>query len=114
MLNPTDYAAYSRATGRPYPENEEERAQMYGEVRNFRNNQLRNEDENNIGQNLAIGALGLGALALGSAAGRKAIAQRQAQRRSTGGGGRRGGVGFQDNPPATPKDPSVAGDLAES
>ena len=109
MLNPTDYAAYSRATGRPYPENEEERAQMYGEVRNFRNNQLRNEDENNIGQNLAIGALGLGALALGSAAGRKAIAQRQAQRRSTGGGGRRGGVGFQDNPPATPKDPSGGG-----
>jgi len=109
MLNPTDYAAYSRATGRPYPENEEERAQMYGEVRNFRNNQLRNQDENNIGENIAVGALGLGALALGSAAGRKAIAQRQAQRRSTGGGGRRGGVGFQDNPPATPKDPSGGG-----
>ena len=109
MLNPTDYAAYSRATGRPYPESEEERAQMYGEVRNFRNNQLRNEDENNIGQNLAIGGLGLGALALTTAAGRKAIAQRQAQRRSTGGGGRRGGVGFQDNPPATPKDPSGGG-----
>ena len=109
MLNPTDYAAYSRATGRPYPETEEERAQMYGEVRNFRNNQLRNEDENNIGQNLAIGGLGLGALALTTAAGRKAIAQRQAQRRSTGSGGRRGGVGFQDNPPATPKDPSGGG-----
>jgi hypothetical protein len=109
MLNPTDYAAYSRATGRPYPENEEERAQMYGEVRNFRNSQLRNEDENNIGQNLAIGGLGLGALALTTAAGRKAIAQRQAQRRSTGSGGRRGGVGFQDNPPATPKDPSGGG-----
>jgi hypothetical protein len=109
MLNPTDYAAYSRATGRPYPENEEERAQMYGEVRNFRNSQLRNEDENNIGQNLAIGALGLGALALVSPAARKAMVQRQAQRRSTGGGGRRGGVGFQDNPPATPKDPSGGG-----
>ena len=109
MLNPTDYAAYSRATGRPYPETEEERAQMYGEVRNFRNNQLKNEDENNIGQNLAIGAFGLGALALVSPAARKAMAQRQAQRRSTGGGGRRGGVGFQDNPPATPKDPSGGG-----
>ena len=109
MLNPTDYAAYSRATGRPYPQNEEERAQMYGEVRNFRNSQLRNEDENNIGQNLAIGGLGLGALALTTAAGRKSMAQRQAQRRSTGGGGRRGGVGFQDNPPATPKDPSGGG-----
>lgn len=109
MLNPTDYAAYSRATGRPYPESEEERAQMYGEVRNFRNNQLKNEDENNIGQNLAIGALGLGALALVSPVARKAMVQRQAQRRSTGGGGRRGGVGFQDNPPATPKDPSGGG-----
>ena len=109
MLNPTDYAAYSRATGRPYPQNEEERAEMYGEVRNFRNNQLRNEDENNIGQNLAIGGLGLGALALTTAAGRKSMAQRQAQRRSTGGGGRRGGIGFQDNPPATPKDPSGGG-----
>ena len=51
MLNPTDYAAYSRATGRPYPQNEEERAEMYGEVRNFRNNQLRNEDEINQSSN---------------------------------------------------------------
>lgn len=109
MLNATDYAAYSRATGRPYPQNEEERAEMYPEVRNFRNNQLKNEDENNIGQNLAIGGLGLGALALTTAAGRKAIAQRQAQRRSTGSGGRRGGVGFQDNPAPTPKDPSGGG-----
>ena len=96
MLNPTDYAAYSRATGRPYPQNEEERAEMYGEVRNFRNNQLRNEDENNIGQNLAIGGLGLGALALTTAAGRKSMAQRQAQRAASSAGGRRGGVGFAD------------------
>ena len=35
MLNPTDYAAYSRATGRPYPESPEERAQMAPEVRAF-------------------------------------------------------------------------------
>ena len=41
MLNPTDYAAYSRATGRPYPQSDEERAEMYGEVRNFRNSQLK-------------------------------------------------------------------------
>ena len=109
MLNPTDYAAYSRATGRPYPENEEERAQMYNEVRNFRANQLNREDENNIGQNIALGALGLGGLALASAAGRKAIAQRAAQRRAAGGGGRQGGVGFQDNPPPAPKDPSGGG-----
>ena len=109
MLNATDYAAYSRATGRPYPQNEEERAEMYPEVRNFRNNQLKSEDENNIGQNLAIGGLGLGALALTTAAGRKAIAQRQVQRRAAGSGGRRGGVGFQDNPPATPQDPSGGG-----
>jgi len=109
MLNPTDYAAYSRATGRPYPENEEERAQMYGEVRNFRNNQLKNQDKNNIGENIAIGALGLGGLALGTAAGRRAMANRKAQKAASGAGGRRGGVGFQDNPPATPKDPSGGG-----
>tara|TARA_R100001509_G_scaffold19262_1_gene9898 strand:- start:5490 stop:8540 length:3051 start_codon:yes stop_codon:yes gene_type:complete len=96
MLNATDYAAYSRATGRPYPQNEEERAEMYPEVRNFRNNQLKSEDENNIGENIAIGALGLGGLALGTAAGRRALANRQAQRAASSAGGRRGGVGFAD------------------
>ena len=96
MLNATDYAAYSRATGRPYPQSEEERAEMYPEVRNFRNNQLKSEDENNIGENIAIGALGLGGLALGTAAGRRALANRQAQRAASSAGGRRGGVGFAD------------------
>ena len=96
MLNPTDYAAYSRATGRPYPQNEEERAEMYSEVRNFRNNQLKSNNENNIGENIAIGALGLGGLALGTAAGRRALANRKAQKAASSAGGRRGGVGFAD------------------
>ena len=109
MVTNADYAAYSRATGTPYPRNQEEQMELYPLVRNWRNNQLKNEDENNIGQNIAIGALGLGGLALASAAGRKAIAQRAAQRRAAGGGGRQGGVGFQDNPPPAPKDPSGGG-----
>ena len=109
MVTNADYAAYSRATGTPYPQNQEEQIELYPMVRNWRNNQLKQEGENNIGQNIAVGALGLGALALGSVAGRRALAQRQAQRKSSGGGGRRGGVGFQDNPPAPPKDPSGGG-----
>ena len=35
-LSPVDFAAYSRATGAPYPESPEERAQMVPEVRAFR------------------------------------------------------------------------------
>ena len=109
MVTNADYAAYSRATGTPYPKNDEERIELFPMVFNWRKSQLKNEDENNIGQNLLVGGVGLGALALGSVAGRKALAQRQAQRKSAGGGGRRGGVGFQDNPPAPPKDPSGGG-----
>ena len=40
-LSPTDFYAYSRATGTPFPEDAEERAQMAGDVINFRRNQLR-------------------------------------------------------------------------
>ena len=171
MLNPTDYAAYSRATGRPYPQSDEERAEMYGEVRNFRNTQLKgglnfakqdlggagprraadnefmsdmnrlqkslgganaietklqrrnmpgvfqntdNAVDTGVGElessnNIAIGAAVLGGLGLATAAGRRAIANRQAQKAASSAGGRRGGVGFQDNPPAAPKDPSGGG-----
>ena len=41
MLSPADYAAYSQATGRPYPQSDEEKANIYGDVRNFRQNQMK-------------------------------------------------------------------------
>lgn len=158
MLNPTDYAAYSRATGRPYPQSDEERAEMYGEVRNFRNSQLKgglnlakqdlggagvrraadnefmsdmnrlqkslgeanaietklqrrnmpgvfqNQDnaiDTGVGElessnNIAIGAAVLGGLGLATAAGRRAMANRRAQKAASSTGGRRGGVDVTD------------------
>ena len=68
-LAPADFAAYSRATGAPYPEDPEQRAQMTPEVLEFRRNQLRGqEQESNLPGVLgalgaAAGVLGLGALA---------------------------------------------------
>ena len=68
-ISPADFYAYSRATGTPVPDSDEERAQMAGDVINFRRNQLRapakQEDE---GFNLT-NALGIGAAALGLGAG---------------------------------------------
>ena len=68
-LSPADFYAYSRATGVPVPDSDEERAQMAGDVVNFRRNQLRapaqQEDQ---GFNLT-NALGIGAAALGLGAG---------------------------------------------
>ena len=40
-LSPTDFYAYSRATGTPFPEDPEERAQLAPEVLEFRRNQLK-------------------------------------------------------------------------
>jgi hypothetical protein len=39
-LAPADFAAYSRATGTPYPEDPEEKAQLAPSVAEFRRNQL--------------------------------------------------------------------------
>ena len=68
-LSPADFYAYSRATGVPVPDSDEERARMAGDVVNFRRNQLRapaqQEDQ---GFNLT-NALGVGAAALGLGAG---------------------------------------------
>lgn len=68
-ISPADFYAYSRATGAPVPDSDEERARMAGDVINFRRNQLRapakEEDE---GFNLT-NALGIGAAALGLGAG---------------------------------------------
>lgn len=68
-ISPADFYAYSRATGTPVPDSDEERAQMAGDVINFRRNQLRaparEEDE---GFNLT-NAVGIGAVALAGALG---------------------------------------------
>tara|TARA_R110000868_G_scaffold214123_2_gene464238 strand:- start:1034 stop:3190 length:2157 start_codon:yes stop_codon:yes gene_type:complete len=68
-ISPADFYAYSRATGTPVPDSDEERAQMAGDVINFRRNQLRAPaKEKDEGFNLT-NALGIGAAALGLGAG---------------------------------------------
>jgi len=75
-LSPTDFYAYSRATGIPFPEDPEERVQMAPEVLEFRRNQLKSKDENfNVTNALGVGAalagVGAGGYALSRALGRK-------------------------------------------
>jgi hypothetical protein len=66
-LSPADFAAYSRATGVPYPEDPEERAALAPEVLEFRRNQLRQpQEESNVPGILGAVAAGLGTLAAGT------------------------------------------------
>jgi len=66
-LAPADFAAYSRATGAPYPEDSEEMAQMAPAVAEFRRNQLKaSQQESNLLATIGAAALGLGALAGGA------------------------------------------------
>lgn len=68
-LSPADFYAYSRATGTPYPEEPEERAQLAPQVLEFRRNQLKApRQEENQGFNLT-NALGIGAALAGLGAG---------------------------------------------
>ena len=68
-LTPADFAAYSRATGTPYPEDPQERAALAPEVLRFRQNQFRApQQESNPLAALGATALGIGALAGGIAA----------------------------------------------
>lgn len=68
-LSPADFYAYSRATGTPYPEEPEERAQIAPQVLEFRRNQLKApRQEENQGFNLT-NALGIGAAVAGLGAG---------------------------------------------
>ena len=68
-LSPADFYAYSRATGAPVPESDEERARMAGDVVNFRRNQLRApEQPEEEGFNLTT-AIGAGVLGLAGAYG---------------------------------------------
>lgn len=68
-LSQADFYAYSRATGAPVPQDQEEQARMVPEVLEFRRNQLRGpRQEDNEGFNLG-NLLGIGALAAGVGAG---------------------------------------------
>jgi hypothetical protein len=75
-LSPTDFYAYSRATGTPFPEDPEERAQMAPEVLDFRRNQLKSKDEdfnvtNALGTVAALAGIGAGGFGLTRILGRK-------------------------------------------
>ena len=62
-LSPADFAAYSRATGTPYPEDPQERAELTPEVLEFRRNQLRGQqEESNLPGILGAVTAGLGVL----------------------------------------------------
>jgi len=74
MLSPADYAAYSQATGRAYPQSDEEKAGMYGDVREFRRNQLKKDDGPNLAGTMAIGAAAIGGIAGAGLLGRKLLA----------------------------------------
>ena len=62
-LSPADFAAYSRATGTPYPEDPEERAELAPRVLEFRRNQLKSQEDQGVDP-LSVGiGIGLAAAA---------------------------------------------------
>ena len=68
-LAPADFYAYSRATGQPYPESPEERAQQAPAVLEFRRNQLKSQESSNsnpiaLGLGIGLGLAGLGGAGL--------------------------------------------------
>lgn len=84
-LSPADFAAYSRATGTPYPEDPEERAELAPEVLEFRRNQLRGpQEESNLPGILGAVAAGLGALGAGTYGAMKLAGRRASQPKQTG------------------------------
>jgi len=89
-LSPADFAAYSRATGTPYPEEPEERAALAPAVRDFRQNQLRNQESGpDFGGLAGLAVAGLGALGAIAAA-RRGFGAKPVT------GGRKGGVQLAD------------------
>lgn len=90
-LSPADFAAYSRATGTPYPEDPEERAQLAPEVAQFRRDQLRGPQQ----ESALPGILGAAALGLGAIAGGVGLARALA--------GKRAKVPPSSRPPVTPQ-----------
>lgn len=84
-LSPADFAAYSRATGTPYPEDPEERAELAPEVLEFRRNQLRGtQEESNLPGILGAVAAGLGILGAGTYGGMRLAGRRRPQAEQTG------------------------------
>lgn len=76
-LSPTDFVAFSRATGTPYPEDPEERAELAPQVLEFRRSQLQPKEEGpSLGNVLGAAALGLGAIAGGVLAAKQLGAKR--------------------------------------
>ena len=64
-LAPADFYAYSRATGQPYPESPEERAEQAPQVLEFKRNQLKSQESSNsnpiaLGLGIGLGLAGLG------------------------------------------------------
>jgi hypothetical protein len=89
-LAPADFAAYSRATGTPYPEDPEDRAALAPAVRDFRQSQLRQQESGSpVGALAGLAAVGLGALGLG-------LAARRGFGAKATGGGRKGGITLAD------------------
>jgi hypothetical protein len=84
-LSPADFAAYSRATGTPYPEDPEERAELAPEVLEFRRNQLRApQEESNLPGILGAVAASLGAAGAGYAGLRYLAGRPKSQAAQTG------------------------------
>ena len=68
VLSPADFDAYSRATGRPVPEDQEERGRLVPEVREYRSNQLKSPETKQQQSSGLLEALGIGAALLGGGA----------------------------------------------
>lgn len=80
-LSPADFAAYSRATGTPYPEDPEERAELAPQVLEFRRNQLKSQEDQGVDP-LSIG-IGIGLAAAAGAGGAYGVRKYLKQRGAT-------------------------------
>tara|TARA_X000001382_G_scaffold67187_1_gene46687 strand:- start:2373 stop:5129 length:2757 start_codon:yes stop_codon:yes gene_type:complete len=94
-LSPVDFAAYSRATGAPYPESPEEKARMVPEVRAFRVGQLQQGESG--GENNLLAGIGIGLGLLGAAGTGLALRGRRIPKMDPSG---KGGIKVQTNPSA--------------
>ena len=75
MVTAADFAAYSRATGTPYPQSREEEIELYPLVREFRQNQLKADQNSDFDpvQAVGTGLLGLGVLSGAALLGRRGL-----------------------------------------
>jgi hypothetical protein len=111
-LSPADFAAYSRATGTPYPEDPEEKAELAPEVLEFRRNQLRApQEESNLPGILGAVAAGLGVLGAGTYGAMQLAGRRPTQTKQTGLGVKQADLSIVATAPplrATPSSSKVA------